>query len=167
MSDNSLQKGEKGGNSLRDIIERGQHKSKAQIPTSPFVNRAIPSEEPSAETPSQARPLAEQPNSEPQHIATHNVNSNFDQVRFVDSMFSTSTRYENGKQTVMIAHDFKILLDTLSKVSGTDISQILNNILNQFLGHESPYSCMLALHEYIQKRQQVINQHFKISKTKL
>lgn len=159
MSDNYAQK---GGIRVRDLVKTNKNGANTiPIPSSPFSADNQCSEiDPTEVNNSPKLPQAAQPKTD--IFSTSPVEGvTFVPADFVTRLFSNSVRYENSKKTVLIDQEFKNMLDTLSQISKTDVSQILNNILNHFLGMESKYSIVSELHKYIQKQQQSITQNFK------
>lgn len=157
MSDNHAQK---GGITVRSLIGQ-QNRSPAgtiSIPSDPFSEPELPdrTEISNSSKRTQVTSMPVSNNSEPDSEGVPFVPADF-----VAGLFSTSIRYENSKKTVLIDQGFKNMLDTLSQISKTDVSQILNNILNNFFGMESHYSIVPELHRYIQKQQYTITQNFK------
>lgn len=84
-----------------------------------------------------------------------------DSSDFIKLILSTEKRYENSKKSVIIDEKYKNKLDTLSKLSGTDVSQILNNFLGSFFNPDGDNYIMNELHEYMVIRASDITKTFK------
>lgn len=152
MTEKRTQKGEAGG-SIRELIERRKRGTEGLIPTTPYVN-------PNAE---EYMPSETKPKQEPFHqpVMELPMVSHFIAEDFVTKIFSIETRYENSRRPVLIDRGFKNILDILSQLSHVDVSQMLNNILREFLQFDGILTIMPELEEYIQKQQRSISLSFK------